>query len=136
MDVVQGSSPTEIDTERSCLMQYALNFGQILEQILHNDEHCDPFVEAGGLDAILELYPLLMPSGTAFLDHISCLSCPAAGTLCHSTTEDSLSLAFKCIALRCDPLRLLRKTIEIATDHVEQLEMLQQEMRENCPAEG
>eukprot|EP00567_Pseudictyota_dubia_P015262 CAMPEP_0197439912 /NCGR_PEP_ID=MMETSP1175-20131217/6549_1 /TAXON_ID=1003142 /ORGANISM="Triceratium dubium, Strain CCMP147" /LENGTH=155 /DNA_ID=CAMNT_0042969917 /DNA_START=1 /DNA_END=464 /DNA_ORIENTATION=- len=33
------------------LAQYASNVGQILEQILHTEEHVSPFAEAGGLDA-------------------------------------------------------------------------------------
>jgi E3 ubiquitin-protein ligase HUWE1 len=130
---VNKSSVTRVDTDRTCLIQYALNFGQILEQILHTDDHCDPFVQAGGLDAILELYPLMMLSGDGFLDHLSCLSCPSVSTLCHSTTEESLSLVFKCIALKHDPLKCLQKVLKCISQHLDRLESLQIDMRATFP---
>jgi E3 ubiquitin-protein ligase HUWE1 len=129
------ADPSEIDHDRSCLIQYCLNFGQILEQILHNEEHCGPFVEAGGLDAILKMYPYLMPTSDRFLAHISCLSCPSLSTITHSTTEEALTLAFKCIALRYDPLKLIRKTLEATKQNMEILKASQSEMRSAFPSE-
>jgi hypothetical protein len=125
---------TELETERSCLMQYAVNFGQVLEQILHNEEHCEPFVTAGGLDALLKLYPYLMPTGTEFLAHVSSLSCPSVSTLTHSTTEDSITLAFKCIALRHDSSKLLQTMINTVNFHLSKLERLQSALRDAYPS--
>ena len=126
---------SEMENERSCLMQYALNFGQLLEQILHNEDHCEPFVAAGGLDALLRLYPCLMPAGTQFLANVSCLSCPSVSTLAHSTTEDSLTLAFKCVALRYDSSKLVQKMIETTNLHIDKLEEHQMALR-RCYREG
>ena len=126
---------SDLENERSCLMQYALNFGQVLEQILHNEEHCDPFVSAGGLDALVKLYPYLMPTGSEFLAHVSSLSCPSVSTLTHSTTEDSLTLAFKCIALRYDSFKLLQNMINTVNFHLTKLEECQSAMRDAFPSE-
>ena len=131
----QSAEPFDIDHERSCLIQYCLNFGQILEQILHNEEHCGPFVEAGGLDAILAMYPYLMPTSDRFLAHISCLSCPSLSTITHSTTEEALTLAFKCIALRYSPAKLIEKTLKATKEHMEKLKIAQNEMRSAFPSE-
>ena len=119
-----------LEEQRTCLMQYALNFGQMLEQILHNEEHCDPFVKAGGLDAILDLFPYLMPSGSRFLAHVSCLSCPSVCTLTHSTTEHQLSMSFKCIALHYNSGNLFTKMIAALEAHLDSLGKIQRELRQ------
>jgi hypothetical protein len=93
-----------------------LNFGQILEQILHSEDHCEPFVDAGGLDALLGLFPVSMPSRAQFFAYASCLSSPSVSTMHHSMIEGALSVAYKCIEFRCDLLKLLRKVIGVATD--------------------
>jgi len=111
-------------------MQYAMNFGQMLEQILHNEEHCDPFVTAGGLDAILNLFPYLMPSGLRFLAYVSCLSCPSVCTLTHSTSEDQLSMSFKCIALHYNSGNSVTKMIAALEAQLESLERIQRELWE------
>lgn len=135
----EGTTPTtnmqasELENERSCLIQYALNFGQILEQILHNEDHCDPFVAAGGLDALLKLYPYMTLTGTEFLSHISSLSCPSVSTLTHSTSEDSIVLAFKCIALRYDSFKMLQTMINALNSELKKLEEYQLALRETYP---
>mmetsp|Transcript_747 Transcript_747/g.1813 ORF Transcript_747/g.1813 Transcript_747/m.1813 type:complete len:4405 (+) Transcript_747:307-13521(+) len=131
----QGPIALDVDHDRTCLIQYGLNFGQILEQILHNEEHCEPFFESGGLDAILKMYPFLMPTSDRFLAHISCLSCPSLSTITHSSTEETLTLAFKCIALRCDPLKVIRKTLEVTNDNLNLLKSTQRQMRLAFPSE-
>lgn len=125
MSAVAGNEPTSLENERTCLMQYVLNFGQLLEQILHNEDHCDPFVEAGGLDALLRLFPSVMTTGFQFLSHLSSLSCPSVSTLQHSTIEESLCLAFKCIAVRYDPLKLIQETVTAVNLHLEDLQQSQ-----------
>ena len=112
-----GPEADKLQNDRTCLMQYALNFGQLLEQILHNDDQCDSFVKAGGIDAILDLYPYLMP-GEGFLAQISCMSSPSTSTLNHSTTEDVLTGAFRCIALRHSPTDLLSKISQRLSDQL------------------
>jgi E3 ubiquitin-protein ligase HUWE1 len=129
----QTASQLEVDSDRSCLMQYALNFGQILEQILHNEDHCDPFVKAGGLEAILKLYPYVMPTGERFLAHVGCLSCPSVSTICHSTTEDTLTLAFKCIALRYDPMKLIQICVDAIKSQIGNLESAQLDVKATFP---
>jgi len=113
---------TAMEDERTCLVQYILNIGHVLEQILHNEEHCDPFVESGGLDALLRLFPASMSSGSQFLTNVCCLSAPSVSTLHHSTIEESLSIALKRILHRHDPVKLIRKISEAAISHVEALD--------------
>ena len=131
-----GMAATDLENERSCLMQYVLNFGQLLEQILHNEDHCEPFVSAGGLDALLKLFPAVMPTGYQFLSHVSSLSCPAVSTLHHSTAEESLCLAFKCISLRYDPLKLIKTTVDTLKLHVDDLEESQTSLRQITSAKS
>ena len=121
---------SNLEEQRTCLMQYASYFGQILEQILQSEEHCEPFVEAGGLDAILNMFPCLMPSGSRFLAHVSCLSCPSVSTLTHSTIENQLSMSFRCIKSRHTSGNLVSKMIGILDAHLETLERIQVELRE------
>jgi hypothetical protein len=120
-----------IEQTRTCLMQYAMNFGQMLEQILHSEEHCEPFVTAGGLDAVLSLFPYLMPTGSQFLAHVSALSCPSVCTLTHSSTEDSLTLVFKCVGLHYNPHKLIVRMMEALEAHLDSFEALQCDLRES-----
>lgn len=99
-----------LETERSCLIQYVLNMGQLLEQVLHNDDHVEPFCEAGGLTALLKLYQATFPKRWNFLVHVSSLSSIAVSNLHHSTIEESLTLALKCIFLKHDPIQLMEIT--------------------------
>lgn len=124
---------TDLENERSCLMQYALNFGQLLEQILHNEDHCQTFVSTGGLDALLRLQPCLMPTGREFLSHICCLSCPSVSTISHSATEDAMTIAFRCIALRYDSFELLKIVMSTVSFHLDKLTKMQLAMRQTFP---
>ena len=110
-----------IENERTRLIQYILNFGQLLEQILHNEDHVEPFVEAGGLDALLKLFPASVSSGFQFLTHVSGVSSPSVSTLHHSSMEESLACAFKCIRFRSSPLKLMKRMIKAATMHLDSL---------------
>lgn len=120
-----------MEDERTCLIQYVLNFGQLLEQILQNEDNCEPFVEAGGLDAILRLFPLLLPSSVQFISFVSCLSSPSVTSLHHSTTEESLYVTIKCIELRYSFAKHIQKLIAIATDLLDTLEESQRELQVN-----
>ena len=112
-ELVCGKALTsELERERSCLIQYTLNMGQLLEQVLHNDDHVEPFVEAGGFPILFDLYTQTMPKGWSFLAHVSPLSSVTVSTLHHSTVEDSLNLAFKCIFLKHAP----EKAMAVATE--------------------
>eukprot|EP00957_Ditylum_brightwellii_P202378 15329890-Ditylum_brightwellii.AAC.1 len=110
-------------------MQYAYNIGQILEQNLHNEEQSAPFVEEGGLDCILELYPLLMPGGRQFLSHISCLSSPSVASLTHSTTVHSLTATVKSIASNYEPHKMMKKLIDSLDKQLTVLGRSQAELR-------
>ena len=125
LELEHSDTATPLEEERSCLMQYVLNFGQIMEQVLQTEEECTPFVQSGGLDAILRLFPLLMPSGTQFLASASCLTCPSISSLAHSTTEESLNVAFKCIATQFDTLKLLKTMITILKEDMHKIEKSQ-----------
>ncbi|GKY98288.1 hypothetical protein MPSEU_000786400 [Mayamaea pseudoterrestris] len=105
-----------LEVERTCLIQYIVNFAQLLEQILHNEGHCEPFVDAGGLDVLLKLFSASLPGGTLLLAHLSTLSSLSISTVHHSTIEDSLSLAIKCIQYRFDHVKMIRKIVDVVQD--------------------
>lgn len=131
----QDAAATPLENDRTCLMQYTLNLGQMLEQILHTEDHCDPFVEHGGLTALLELFQLLVPPSTQFLANACCLSSPSISTLAHTTTEDSLAVSFRCIAMNHDPqkmLKLISVALDAALDRVEETQGI---LRVRFPAE-
>mmetsp|Transcript_9044 Transcript_9044/g.11092 ORF Transcript_9044/g.11092 Transcript_9044/m.11092 type:complete len:4662 (-) Transcript_9044:66-14051(-) len=108
------STPSRaLENSRTCLMQYAYNMSQLLEQVLHNEEHACPFVDAGGLDAVLELHPLLMPTNSQFLTHVSCLSSPAVANLTHSMTTSGITMTIKSIASHYDSHKLIRTVANV-----------------------
>jgi hypothetical protein len=88
----------EVEKSRSCFIQYAHNVGQIVEQVLQADENCAAFAEAGGVEAILNLFPLLMPNGKQLLSYLSCHSSPSTASLTHSTTATTLMTAIRKLA--------------------------------------
>jgi E3 ubiquitin-protein ligase HUWE1 len=120
--------PDEVESMRTCLIQYVMNFAQLLEQILHNEDHCEPFVEAGGLDALLKIFPSSMPCGLQFVAHVSGMSSPSVGTLHHSTLEESLSVALKCLYQRFDTLKMIRKVIEVANQYLDAFDESKQQL--------
>lgn len=123
-----GSIAPDLESDRTCLIQYVLNFGQLLEHILHNEDHCDPFVEAGGFDALLQLFPASMSDGRQFLSHVSCLSSPTVSTLHHATVEDSLGLALKCLQFRYHPAKLIRKIALFTARQLDNFEDAQRQL--------
>ena len=132
----QDAGATTLENDRTCLMQYTLNLGQMLEQILHTEDHCDPFVEQGGLTAILDLFQLLVPPTTQFLANACCLSSPSVSTLSHTTTEDSLTISFRCIAINYDSqkmLKIIAKTLNTGMDRIGETQRL---VRETFPSES
>lgn len=104
---------------RSSLIQYILNAGQILEHILHNEDNITPFVDAGGLDAVLDLFRSSLPKGKLFLAHVSALSSPSVSTLHHSTIEDVLFMALRCIVVKYDPVKVTKMLAKAATDYLD-----------------
>jgi len=105
---VNSTRNKKLENDRTCLMQYAYNISQLLEQILHNEVLAEPFMEAGGLESLLKLYPYLMPFGCQFLSHISCLSNPATANITHSTTTNAITLTIKCIASNYDSQKIIK----------------------------
>ena len=116
---------SKLENERSCLIQYILNFSQLLEQFLHNEESCEQFVEAGCFDSVLELSRMSMPPPQQFLPHVSALSAPSVSTLHHSTTDEALSVPFKCLQLRCNTVKVLRRLTDVANRLLDDLDRSQ-----------
>ena len=129
----QDAPATGLENDRTCLMQYTLNLGQMLEQILHTEDHCDPFVEQGGLTALLELFPLLVPTTTQFLANACCLSSPSISTLAHTTTEDSLAVSFRCIATNHDSQKMLKLMSDSLNATMNRVEETQAVLRATYP---
>ena len=90
----------------------------MLKQVLHNEDRSTPFVEAGGLDSLLQLQPLLMPNNIQFLSHMSCLSSPMSANLTHSMTANAISSTIKSIASHYDSYKLIRKVMESIEAHL------------------
>jgi hypothetical protein len=133
---VQDAPASSLEDDRTCLMQYALNLGQMLEQILHTQDHCDVFVEKGGLVAILDLFQYLVPPTTQFLANACCLSSPSVSTLAHTTTENSLTVAFRCIAINHDSYKILKIVAASLNATIHRVEEAQRIMAEKYPVQG
>ena len=125
-----GTGFDHLEDERTCLMQYAYNISQLLEQILHNEVLATPFIDAGGLESLLELYPVLMPFGRQFLSHVSCLSNPATANITHSTTTNAITLTIKCIASNYDSQKTIRKMSLSLDNQLKNLLEKQEKLRE------
>jgi hypothetical protein len=104
------------------LIQYVLNIGQLLEQALHNEDHVGPFVDAGGFTSLFAMYTANMGRGWNFLAQVSPLSSVAVSTLHHSTVEDSLNLAFKCVFLKHAPEKVVEGISQEARKALRDLE--------------
>jgi E3 ubiquitin-protein ligase HUWE1 len=117
-----------VEEMRTCLIQYVMNFSQLLEQILHNEDHCEAFVEAGGLDALLKIFPTSMPCGLQFLSHVSGMSSPSLGTLHHSKLEEALSVTLKSLYVRYDTLKLVRKIGAVAKSYLDDFDRCRQSL--------
>jgi len=85
----------DLESSRTHLMQYGFNIIQLLEQILHSDDHLTPFVAAGGFDALLDLARwAVTPGGRSLVAQLSCLSIASAT---HSTTSNTLAILVKSV---------------------------------------
>lgn len=78
----------DLISDRTFLMQFGFNIVQLLEQILHSDDHITSFVDVGGFDALLDLAQYVVtPSGRSIVAHVTCLSCPSITTISHNTSN-------------------------------------------------
>ena len=87
-----------LDTSRTLLMQYGYNIVQLLEQILHSEDHITPFVSAGGFDALLDMARwTVTPGGRALVANVTCLSSPSVSLATHSSTSRTLSILVRSV---------------------------------------
>ena len=103
----------KVENSRSCFIQYAHNVGQIVDQVLQVEENCAPFADAGGIEAILDLFPLMMPNGKQLLSYLSCHSSPSTASLTHSTTAATLMTTIRKIAAHT-PFRDVMEKISVS----------------------
>ena len=88
----------------------AYNMAQLLEQILHNQEHASSFLTYGGLDALLELVlHCVYPGGMSILHHLSCVSASAA--MLHSTTANMVANHVRGLAANADGARCIKALV-------------------------
>ena len=104
-----GAPPSlNLETRRTHLLQYSFNISQLVEQILHNEDHTAPFVTAGGFDALLDLARWTVTPGGAgrgLVAHVSCLTAPptarsvgtVSGRLGYSSASGTLSVLAKMV---------------------------------------
>ena len=121
------ASAKEVEDLRTYLLQYSYNMSQLLEQILHQESHCGTFVQLGGLDALLELFPLLIPTGSHFLSHISCMTGPSFAKISHLTNSSALTLAIRNISSNIDSQKMIGIIIDRMEKHFETLQVCQNE---------
>jgi len=119
-------SAKEVEDMRTHLLQYSYNLSQLLEQILHQESHCGTFVQLGGLDALLELFPLLIPTGSHFLSHISCMTGPSFAKISHLTNSSALTLAIRNISSNIDSQKMIGIIIDRMEKHLEALQHCQE----------
>lgn len=122
--VTDAFGDTDLETVRTYLMQYGHNITQLLEQIMHNEDHVPHFVDAGGFDSLLELARWsITPAGKQLVAHVTCLSSPSFGSITHSTTSGSVSVIVRTVATHYDPHKLIKKVtaaIDVQLESVRQ----------------
>jgi len=128
-DVICNAGGTPLENSRTCIMQYAFNISQLLEQVLQNSDHATPFINEVGLESLLSLHPLLLPSHRRFLAHVSCLSNPSVANLTHYTTTSALTLTIKSVANHYDCHKLIRKIVNELETQLEGLAEAQKACR-------
>lgn len=124
-NVSSSIAAKEVEDMRTYLLQYSCNVSQLLEQILHQESHCGTFVQLGGLDALLELFPLLIPTGSHFLSHISCMTGPSFAKISHLTNSSALTLAIRNISSNIDSQKMIGIIIDRMEKHFEALQVCQ-----------
>lgn len=83
---------SRLESDRTCLIQYICNVVQLLEQIIHVEDHIAPFVAVGGVESLLELACSgVVPGGRTLVAHLTCLSSPSIVSATFSTTSNTLS---------------------------------------------
>lgn len=118
---------------RTCLMQFAHNVCQLLEHILHTSDHIGPFVQSGGFEALLGLYPLLVAVDSQFLSHVSCLSNPALAHLTHFAPSTALTLTVKSIISHYDLHKIFPKLIAVINEQLDEASRCQQYLKSLKP---
>ena len=92
---LNGENRTDNRTE---FIQYVHNLSMVCEQVLMKNEHAAPFVEAGGIDYMLNLYNYLLPPSRPLLARLSCVSNFSLSHLSHFAPSATLTLTLKSIA--------------------------------------
>lgn len=116
------STSAETNDARRCLMHYASNIGMALEDILQNEENCSDFVKEGGIDAILDLHPLLIVRGEQLLAHICSQSSPSIANLSHSTAATYLISSVKRCAVNSDSSRIIKSIGKLLSSQLDRVE--------------
>ena len=113
-DEDKAVTPTEeLETSRTCLIQYSSNIVQLLEQIIHSEDHVAPFISAGGFDALLDMSRwTATPGGRALVANVTCLSAPSAASITHSSTSKTLAILVRAVCSNTtDPSKLIKSII-------------------------
>ena len=110
---VSDENGVDLVTARTYLVQYSHNIAQLLEQMLHNEDHVQMFLNEGGVDALLELSRWsITPAGTQLVVHVSCLSSPSIGSVTHTNISTSFGNTLRNIASHSDSHKIVKKIIE------------------------
>eukprot|EP00804_Cyclotella_cryptica_P030429 CCRYP_008520-RB/>CCRYP_008520-RB protein AED:0.03 eAED:0.03 QI:213/1/1/1/1/1/14/495/4469 len=121
----------DLETSRTYLMQYSHNIAQLLEQILHNEDHVPKFVDVGGVDSLLELSRWsITPAGKQFVTHVTCLSSPSIGSVTHTNISSSFGTIVKILATHSDSCKITKKIIESLEFQLNHLRMCVAQFRD------
>lgn len=106
-------SDTDLITERTYLVQYSHNIAQMLEQILHKEDHVPLFINEGGVDALLEMARWsITPAGKQFVAHVTCLSSPSIGSVTHTNISTSFGAIVRTIASHSESSKITKKILD------------------------
>jgi hypothetical protein len=112
----QSSNETveaDLVTERTYLVQYSHNVSQLLEHVVHNEDHIPMFLNQGGVDALLELARWsITPAGKQFVNHVSCLSSPSIGSVTHTNISTSFNSIVRTLASNSESHKIAKKITE------------------------
>jgi len=121
-DETSSPAPDDIDERRTCLIQYVMNFCQLLEQVLQHDTHCKTFVKDGGFNSLLQLFSVTMPSGHRLLSLLSGMSSPSVGSLHHSTIEVQLASSLKHVFCLVDAKETINAVVSTSSRYLDEFD--------------
>jgi len=93
--IAGSTGTTELEDRRTYFIQYVCNISQLIEQVVSRAEHASLFLADDGAQYLLEIFPMLIPTGSQFLALCGCLSNPSVNSLGHFPATNAITMTIK-----------------------------------------